>query len=165
VTTRYEVKTELDFRNRLVAKFAIPRAKTFWNAGFSRMHDRSLYPEDDGMATLCRAVQDQMQIEPQRGDLGQFLVEWGLLEERLLGRARQITARNISGREAIQVLASKGRVPLDAAEELQAIRRVQNIAAHRPTDVDSRTVSESLGRLREVAKRLSSRALADDVTF
>ncbi len=34
VTTDFDSKTELDFRNRLIAKFAIPRARSFWGNGF-----------------------------------------------------------------------------------------------------------------------------------
>ena len=31
-TSNFETKTELDFRNPLIAKFAIPRAKSFWRS-------------------------------------------------------------------------------------------------------------------------------------
>jgi hypothetical protein len=165
VTARYEVKTELDFRNRLVAKFAIPRAKTFWDSGSIAMDRSELYPANDRMADLCREVQKTMQIEPSRGELGQFLVEWGLLEERLLGRARQITERNLSGREALNVLASSGRLPASLAEELHAIRRVRNTAAHRPTEVDIEIVSKALRRLREVVKHLPERAVTQIAAF
>jgi hypothetical protein len=165
VTARYEVKTELDFRNRLVAKFAIPRAKTFWDSGSTAMDRSELYPANDRMADLCREVQKTMQIEPSRGELGQFLVEWGLLEERLLGRARQITERNLSGREALNVLASSGRLPASLAEELHAIRRIRNTAAHRPTEVDVDTVSKALRRLRDVVKHLPERAVTHVAAF
>src|SRR5262249_42054832 len=106
-----------------------------------------------------------MQIEPTKGDLGQFLLEWGLLEERLLNRARQITKRNISSREAIDTLVKEGRLSAGVAEELHSIRRIRNTAAHRPTEVDQATIAAPLVRLREVVKHLPPRAVSQYVAF
>jgi len=47
VTTDYESKTELDFRNRLIAKFAITRAGSFWGSGFEQIPQTALYPKGD----------------------------------------------------------------------------------------------------------------------
>src|ERR1019366_4683269 len=56
VTTNFDNKTELEFRNRLIAKFAIPRAGRFWNAGFEATPRTALYPPKDRVEILCRDV-------------------------------------------------------------------------------------------------------------
>jgi hypothetical protein len=45
VTTEFDSKTELDFRNRLVAKFAIPRTKAFGVQGSTRFLKPPFCPE------------------------------------------------------------------------------------------------------------------------
>ena len=55
VTTEYENKTELDFNNRLVAKFQIPNNETFWD-GFDKISKKSLYPEGDPISDLCQRI-------------------------------------------------------------------------------------------------------------
>lgn len=165
VTSHYEVKTELDFRNRLIAKFAIPRAKTFWGRNLGKMNDDELYPPEDVMLAICKQVQQNMQILPARGDLGQFLLEWGLFEERLLGRARQITERNISAAQAINVLAKTGRLPASAAARLQAVRRIRNMAAHAPTEVSTEDIAIGLRELRELVSHVPARAVAANTSF
>lgn len=165
VTTRYEVKTELDFRNRLIAKFAIPRAKSFWGKSLGKLEDDELYPSDDHILALCREVQQNMQVLPSRGQLGQFLLEWGLFEERLLARARQITERNISMAEAINVLTKEGRLPGTMAARLQAVRKIRNMAAHHPTAVNDETVAVALQELRELLPHVPARALMATTAF
>jgi hypothetical protein len=44
ITDEFDSKTELDFRNRLIAKFAIPRARSFWGDGFDPIPPSALSP-------------------------------------------------------------------------------------------------------------------------
>jgi hypothetical protein len=44
ITTDYDSKTDLDFRDRLIAKFEIPRARSFWGTGFDQIPETALYP-------------------------------------------------------------------------------------------------------------------------
>jgi hypothetical protein len=154
VTTAFETKTELDFRNRLIAKFAIPRAKRFWSSGFEATPRTALYPSSDRVEELCREVTGRLRAESGVGDLGQLLVEWAILEERLLGRARQITERNLSVREALLSLVRRGELAEDVAAGLDRVRHVRNIAAHRPGRVKRAEVDEALRELRALAPRV-----------
>jgi hypothetical protein len=70
VTTDFESKTELDFRNRLIAKFAIPRAHSFWGAGFEQIPETALYPKGDKIFDLCARFKIELQEELRPGDLG-----------------------------------------------------------------------------------------------
>src|SRR5262249_16069580 len=101
VTSDSDTKTELDFRNRLIAKFAVPRASRFWSSGFEATPRTALYPSNDRVEELCREVSGRVQAALSVGDMGQLLVEWAHLEELLLPRARQISERNVSISEAI----------------------------------------------------------------
>jgi len=157
VTSDFETKTELDFRNRLIAKFAIPRAKGFWNAGFEGTPRTALYPSNDQVHKLCQEVIAQINVEEvASGDLGELLVEWAKLEEQLLPLARRLTAKNVSVREAIRILTERGLIDQDSADGLEEVRRIRNTAAHTPGKVKQTEVQSALLLLRNLAKRILS---------
>jgi hypothetical protein len=155
IRTNFETKTELDFRNRLIAKFAIPRAQRFWNAGFEATPKTALYPPGDEVEILCQEVVAQLRaVRASQGGVGELLVEWGQLEERFLARARQLSERNISVRDALRVLVSNGTLTEDIAATLDRIRQVRNTAAHRPGRLADFEAEKALHELREVVKKL-----------
>ena len=156
VTTNFETKTELDFRNRLIAKFAVPRAKRFWNAGFEATPKSALYPMNDRVEKLCLEVVDRMRLTGSTSDIGQLLGEWAKLEERLVPRARQITERNVSVTEALRALVKRGELSEEVADGLDRIRRVRNIAAHTPSQVRMTDIDLALRELRALLKRIPS---------
>ena len=85
ITTDFDNEAELDFRNRLIAKFAIQLAKHFWNAGFEATPRTALYPLADRVEELCQEVITETQTERATASkLGLLVVQWGKLEERLL---------------------------------------------------------------------------------
>lgn len=155
VTVNFETKTEVDFRNRLVAKFAIPRAKRFWNSGFEAMPRGSLYPSGDRIEELCREVVTKTRQERSLTHVGQLLIEWAVLEERLLTRARQVTGRNVSVREAINALRERGSLGQYVANGLHEVRHVRNKAAHTPGQVEGPEIDAALQRLRDLAGEIS----------
>jgi FRG domain len=146
VTTDFDTKTELDFRNRLVAKFAIPRARSFWNAGFEAMPRTALFPSGDRVGDLCRETIEQIrEASVSASRIGSLLVEWAKLEERLLPRARQLTERNVSVREAFRALVERGLISEEVAVGLEEVRRVRNMAAHTPGRIEQATADRALG--------------------
>ena len=157
VTSDFETKTELDFRNRLIAKFSIPHAKTFWNAGFEGTPKTALYPPTDRVQELCREVIAQISEKAAAtGDIGQLLVEWAKLEEQWLPRARQLSEKNISVREAIRFLVDRGLFSKQVASELEEVRRVRNTAAHTPGRVRGEEVERALYQLRQLGKLIQA---------
>lgn len=96
VTTEYDSKTELDFRNRLVAKFSIPQGTDFWGQGFDQIPKSALYPEHDQMLELCSGLREETESEFQPGDLGAFIREWALLERQVLETARRHGAQPVA---------------------------------------------------------------------
>lgn len=158
LTTEYIFKTELDFRNRLIAKFAIPGTKRFWGPGFQMIPRSALYPSGDHIEALCDKLGEVVYTEWQPGDLGQFIQEWADLEERLLNWARQQSERNVSVREGIKVLARQELLGPDVAESLDRLRRVRNVAVHTPKALPSGTLHEAMRQLRTVAKKVPGAA-------
>jgi len=60
ITDSYTNKSELDFKNRLVAKFSIPTDESFWGNSFSRIPKNLLFPENDLVEELCVRVREEM---------------------------------------------------------------------------------------------------------
>lgn len=58
ITSKYDSKGELDFNNRLVAKFEIPNNESFWGEGFHQIPKNSLYPENDPIEDLCDTIKN-----------------------------------------------------------------------------------------------------------
>ena len=56
ITRDYLNKSELDFNNRLVAKFSIPNDRSFWGKNFEGIPEDLLFPRDDRMANICKEV-------------------------------------------------------------------------------------------------------------
>ncbi|MGI6259213.1 MAG: FRG domain-containing protein [Anaerolineaceae bacterium] len=56
ITRDYLNKSELDFNNRLVAKFSIPNDSSFWGRNFEGIPEDLLFPRDDRMAKICEGV-------------------------------------------------------------------------------------------------------------
>ncbi len=56
VTDSYDVKSELDFNNRLVAKFEIPNHVSFWGRHFDGIPEHLLYPDNDPVLELCKEI-------------------------------------------------------------------------------------------------------------
>jgi len=60
ITSKYDTKAELDFNNRLIAKFEIPNNNSFWGNGFHQIPYDSLYPENDPIEELCIQIKEEM---------------------------------------------------------------------------------------------------------
>lgn len=59
ITDKYDTKSELDFNNRLVAKFEIPTDISFWGGkDFDGIPDHLLYPDADPVLELCREIKE-----------------------------------------------------------------------------------------------------------
>jgi FRG domain len=157
VTTDYDSKTELDFRNRLIAKFEIPRTKAFWGIGFNQIPETALYPRHDAILDLCQKLKAELVEELQTGDLGEFIKQWTALEDYLLVTARQLTGRNVSLREAISVLSKHGKLASDTARQIDGLRSFRNEVVHRPSTIQPSALREWLPLAQDLAYRYATR--------
>ncbi|MBA1140459.1 FRG domain-containing protein [Mesorhizobium neociceri] len=156
VTTDFDSKTELDFRNRLVAKFSIPSSSQFWGSGFNIIPATALFPRGDKILELCNEVKSALKDELQPGDIGSFIGVWAELEDFLLTTGRRLTERNISVREAIARMLERELITPEFANELQALRMFRNNLVHQPTKVRSLSVGAWLDRVRDALKQITA---------
>ena len=63
IAAEYDSKTELDFKNRLIAKFLIPNNDRFWGKGFTKIPRDVLYPRDDKVGKICEDIKEQLKKE------------------------------------------------------------------------------------------------------
>jgi hypothetical protein len=98
ITNEYDSKVELDFRNRLIAKFQIPSKSTFWGRGFSRIPETILYPRGDHIGKLCKSISLDLKSQLLPGQLGEFIQEWSDLEAKLQKLAQSYEPRIFSVR-------------------------------------------------------------------
>jgi len=156
VTYDFDSKTELDFRNRLIAKFEIPRIpNNFWRGGFAAIPERALTPPKDPIERLCEDVRKRIhRAQEPPGSLGDFIFTWANLEKWLLDNARRITERNVSVPEAVNVMSRRVRLSKALVAELHALRQVRNMAVHTPQELSLRQIQEAHRRLLDLLKQL-----------
>jgi hypothetical protein len=171
-TSDFDTKTDLDVRNRLVAKFEIPRAASrFWGADFSAIPRNALYPTGDRMVGLCSGVREEAQRSeamlhqaPQTApDVGDFLVEWSRLEQWLLENARSLSGRNIALGKAIDLLAKHRDWPNELVQQLHDLRHRRNRIVHHPQWSEPADIAIALRLLREALSRLPQVAAQQDL--
>jgi len=144
ITDNYDRKTELDFNNRLIAKFEIPNKGTFWGRGFHQIPESSLYPKSDPIKTLCEKIKEVASRELKSGDLGDFLKLWAEIEELVTTHARKGQRRYLSFRQALSDLVKQGRIDKDLYYQLDGIRSFRNTVVHEPSRVDSGMITKFL---------------------
>ena len=156
VTAEYDRKTELDFKNRLIAKFRIPSGKNFWGRGFSNLPRSVLYPKNDKIERLCNELQIKLRDQLRPGEIGEFLEVWIELEALLKEAAQGYKARLFSVREAIQLLSRRGDLDKELTYELDRLRRFRNQLVHQSKAVEPVAVQENIYRLRNYVQRLQN---------
>lgn len=154
ITTNYESKTELDFNNRLIAKFEIPNDQNFWGEWFDMIPEISLYPDNDPIQLLCEGIKDFAQKELKAGDIGEFLQSWTELEEWLINTSKQFTLRNLSIAEAIRDLFDRRIIDKDELYSLNSLRTFRNKLVHAPKDIDPYSVVDYSGSLKAILSSL-----------
>jgi len=158
ITTDFESKSELDFRRRLIAKFALPRVQSFWGSRFHQIPESALYPRSDQILDLCSGLRDKLRDDLRSGDVGAFIKQWATLEEYLLEIGRRLTSRNVSVREAISALAKKGVLSGTEAQQVDVLRNFRNSVVHRPDTVKPAALEAWLGRVPELVRSITKKA-------
>jgi hypothetical protein len=151
ITTNYESKTELDFNNRLIAKFKIPNDDTFWGDGFNRIPKKSLYPDNDPIFDLCQQIKELAGKELKTGDLGEFLKLWEELEDRLISLAGK---HGIGVREATRKLIYEGILNNEVAYQIDRLRTFRNTLVHTTKMITTQQVKDYLYSLENILKEI-----------
>lgn len=156
VSTDYDSKSELDFNNRLVAKFIIPNSKTFWGTGLNKIPESMLFPSNDRIANLCKNIKTSIEREIYPGEIGEFISEWIKFENLLIRKAQNIIAKPMSVREANQILTKAGRIKMDQSVQIDDLRKFRNSLVHENKKVDPISIPYYLGCLRNLLTMLNS---------
>jgi hypothetical protein len=142
ITNEYESKSELDFKNRLIAKFEIPNDESFWGEDFKIIPKSALYPENDKVLELCREIKDISERELSPGQLGEFLSLWSELEESVLNGIRKKNNRIFNMREVINILYKQNLLNQEEVYKMDKIRKFRNDVVHNPSKVDSSLIHQ-----------------------
>lgn len=132
ITDDYTSKSELDFNNRLIAKFQISRAPTFWAGGFDAIPSKALYPDNDRIESLCNEIKQETTGGVQASELGTFLQRWSAIESTLLTHARDRAERVYTVMDSIRVLDQTAALPQNLSHKLHQLRQIRNSAVHNP---------------------------------
>jgi hypothetical protein len=154
ITHNYEHKTELDFNRRLVAKFQIPTAKSFWGDGFDPIPKLSLYPNNDPIFHLCKEIKDLADKGLQTGDIGEFLQKWAELEEKLISHVGDSTSRYPTMLDAIRIVSRESKIDSGMAAKLDSLRRFRNDLVHNPKKLNANQLRDFLQILEEVSSEI-----------
>lgn len=144
ITTEYTSKDELDFNNRLIAKFKIPVKESFWGSGFSKIPETVLYPKKDKVREICEAINVDIKHGLLPGQLGEFMIEWNELELEIINRVPQRYRYTYSLRDAINKLAQETVLPKDLVFSLHRLRNFRNKVVHDTKKVDPVELEESI---------------------
>jgi len=150
IKTNYESKTELDFNNRLIAKFKIPTDSNFWGEGFHKIPEGSLYPDNDPIKTLCDEIRVIARQELKSGDMGEFLKRWADIEEWLLTHANKLTLKHPSILEAVRILHKNGVINDNHLYPINYLRTFRNRLVHEPKIIEPKDVIENIERAEDV---------------
>jgi hypothetical protein len=80
ITHDYEDKQELDFNNRLVAKFEFQNNDSFWTGNFLPIAETDLYPENDMVLKICDEIKQLKNNGVLENPLEEFVKLWQKFE-------------------------------------------------------------------------------------
>ena len=150
----YINKTELDFNKRLVAKFAIPTAKSFWGKGTAAVPNSSLYPRNDRVQDICSAIKTKAIHSINRTELGNFLLVWQEIEQSLQQKAHSLRIDSPSTINILRSLEKKKAVSVSLIDTIQSIRKFRNKVVHSAMEADNKTLLLFTDRATEVLRDL-----------
>lgn len=157
ITTEYDSKDELDFNNRLIAKFRVSRKKSFWGRGFEPVPESILYPKNDLFKEICSAIRVEVGTDgADTINLGRFLQEWVELESMIMSLARKHQERVFSFREAIIVLHKKELLPYELQRQLDDLRKLRNLAVHEPKRLESKDLAEAFRNVIKIKDQIKT---------
>lgn len=157
ITNEYESKSELDFKNRLIAKFEIPNNEQFWGDDFKIIPQNALYPKNDKVFELCKEIKDISERELSPGQLGEFLSLWSELEESVLNGIRKKNNRIFNMREVINILFKQNLLNQEEVYKMDTIRKFRNDVVHNPSKVDGSLIHQFTEDLKILKKDIITR--------
>jgi len=148
ITIDYSSKDELDFNNRLIAKFEIPNERDFWGSGFSKIPHSVLFPKGDKVQKICEEIKLELKHELLPGELGDFMKEWTDLESVIMESAQMKGQKIYSIRNAINILTKSNKISQDFVISINKLHNFRNLVVHEPKKVTSSEIEENIREIR-----------------
>ena len=136
ITDDYDNKTELDFNNRLIAKFQIPNTRDFWGRNFSMIPKDALYPKGDGILDICNEIKAEFKRDFHEDERGDFLKDWSDIEENLIKLTEKKTER-ASSIQAVKLLYKEDKINSDTESEIFKAKKLRDQVVLAQTEVSS----------------------------
>jgi len=152
ITNEYESKTELDFKNRLIAKFEISKDDTFWKPGFSAIPKSILFPSNDRVEELSKSIEIIIKNELMPGQIGEFIKLWTKLESDVISNARNIDPDVYTFRTAINQLVKSDIIDPDALMTLEEIRKFRNVVIHEYQKITPEELTKFINKIEDFRK-------------
>jgi len=148
ITTDYFFdKAQLDFRNRLIAKFKIPINEKFWGEDFSKIPEKVLLPSNDKVKKLCKSISIKLDLEYQPEEPGKFILAWSELEKELVDFANKKSDGIRTVTSASAVLDNETGIDEYLINLINQLRKFRNEVVHGSRRANS---SELLNRTKQV---------------
>jgi len=157
ILLNFDSKNELDFNNRLIAKFQLSGGRQeFWRGGFRPYPKKVLFPGSDRILELCKGLKEEVGTGITAGRVGSFLEQWTQLEARVMEAARDASpsVKVYSLRTALDVLRRREMADPEILNRIDMLRRVRNEVVHRPSRVDASSVARSTVEMKNLLKNI-----------
>ncbi|MBM9548756.1 FRG domain-containing protein [Leptospira sp. 201903074] len=151
----YENKLELDFNNRLIAKFKIPNDKKFWNKGFNVIPKDALYPDEDKIQSLCIDIKNEAVVSINPENLGEFLIIWRKLEEIIMKISGKFENRSPSILSALRNPILLDYLEPKLLDEINSLRQFRNYLFHINQNPDRKTLDYNITLANKIYELLS----------
>lgn len=152
ITNEYDNKNELDFNNRLIAKFEIPNNQSFWGSGFSKIPNNILYPKNDIIFDICKKIKRDIKKELSESGIGKFIMLWTNLERKLITKAKKYNRNTFNFREAIIVLLKHEVQGSLILFEFNNLRKFRNKIVHNPMGIQNNALRKNIQNLQTFEK-------------
>lgn len=162
----FDSKSELDFNNRLIAKFRLRGGrKDFWRDGFRPYPKKVLFPPSDQITGLCSGLKQDVGTGVSAGRVGAFLEIWTKLESKVMNSVRSLAPDSTvySVRAALEVLQSRELAEPELISRIHNLRKIRNEVVHRPSRVDTSGVSMATMEMEAILKAFEASSRVQDL--
>ena len=149
----YDSKSELDFNNRLIAKFQIPNSQQFWGRSFQSIPENALFPKRDQIYEICLKIREEVERDLQPGQIGEFLKEWAQIESYLNQQADFERHRGTT-LDALRRLRKDPQFGDELLFQIDSLRRFRNLLVHSPIGIEQAQMRDYMKLLDEVSRRI-----------
>ncbi len=149
ITTNFTSKNELDFKNRLIAKFRLKRDQ-FWGEGFESIPKSALYPDNDQFEGLCTQLLNDLNDPAKSLVLGKFLQESHDLEGVVMAEARLRQSKVYSLSDASTLLQQHAVIDDKSRNQFDNIRLFRKRVVFQPANIKAHEIVDGLKKVRSI---------------